>query len=120
MLHDVKSLFGRLLRNRLRVRAALPAPPNFEEAALFAHLREPLEAAEAWHAGRREIAWEILIDHFRRRIPPLGFTAPECVPGLLADVERRFPAWRGRLLAKVREDRHQGLDRKSTRLNSSH
>ncbi|MGF1630392.1 MAG: heparinase II/III family protein [Kiloniellaceae bacterium] len=109
MLHDVKRLLGRLLRDRLGARQSLPAPPTFEEGALFDHLREPNDAVAAWRNGNPEAAWEVLIGHFRQRAPALGFFAPEQVTSLLFDAERRFPAWRKRLLAKVGEDRYQGL-----------
>jgi hypothetical protein len=58
----------------------------------------------------------MLIAHFGSREPPLSFTAPERIASLLVDAERRFPAWRSRLLAKVQEERRQGLsvyDRRS-------
>jgi len=47
MLHDVKKLIGRLFGDRSGQRSAAPPPPTFDEAALFAHLREPAAAAGA-------------------------------------------------------------------------
>jgi len=109
MLHDVKRLLSRLLGKRPGAHRPLPPPPRFEEDAPFLHLREPADAATAWRAGRREAAWRVLTDHFIARQPVLGFIAPDAVPALIADAAARFPAWRGRLLDKVREDRTLGL-----------
>jgi hypothetical protein len=122
MLHDVKRLIGRLFGDRSGQRRAAPPPPTFDEAAVFARLREPAAASEAWHAGRREAAWATLIEHFERRMQPLGFVAPEAVPALFDKAQRRFPAWRARLLEKVREDREEGLavyDRRAAPLSQS-
>lgn len=122
MLHDVKSLLGRLLRGRATARRPMPPPPDFDEAALFGNLKGPPDAVTAWREGRRDTAWETLVDHFSRRRPPLGFIAPDRISALLGDAERRFPAWRERLLAKVRTERDEGLavyDRKAGPLTGS-
>jgi hypothetical protein len=122
MLHDVKRLIGRLFGDRSGRRRAAPPPPAFDESVIFAHLREPAAAAEAWHAGRREAAWVRLTEHFERRVPPLGFVTPEAVPALFDEAQRRFPVWRARLLEKVREDREEGLavyDRRAAPLSQS-
>ncbi len=109
MLHDVKSLLARLLPKRTDAQQSSPAPPTFDESELFEHLSAPRTVVEAWREGRRDAAWEALTAHFHRRVPALGFVAADRIPTLLADAERRFPAWRARLLTKVNEDRHQGL-----------
>ncbi len=121
MLHDVKSLLARLLPKRMAAQRPSPPPPSFDDDELFDHLTEPRAAVEAWREGRREAAWEALIAHFQRRVPPLGFVSSHRIPALLAEAEQRFPAWRERLLSKVSEDRHQGLsvyDRRAGPLNA--
>lgn len=122
MLHDVKRLLARLLPKRTEKRHPSPLPPSFDENDLFDHLKEPRAAVEAWRGGRQDVAWGALIDHFRRRVPPLGFVTSDRIPTLLADAEQRFPAWRERLLAKVEEDRHLGLsvyDRRAAPLSAA-
>lgn len=108
-LRRVRRLFGRFLRRDNDQRSALPPPPRFAEEELFAHLRVPEGALQAWREGRREAAWDALIEHFCRREPALGFIAPARVPGLTAKAADRFPSWRGRLLAKVEEESSLGL-----------
>ncbi|WP_299614813.1 heparinase II/III family protein [Pelagibius sp.] len=108
-LRRVRRLFGKFLRRDNDRRSALPTPPRFEEEELFAHLRSPEDALQAWREGRREAAWDALIEHFCRREPALGFVAPARVPGLIAKAADRFPGWRGRLLDKVEEDSSLGL-----------
>ena len=109
MLQKVKSLLGKLLRERSASQRAVPTLPDFKEERLFEQLKAPQEAVAAWRAGRREAAWEQLLDHFSHRAMPLGFIGPERVPVLLAEAARRFPPWRGRLLAKVEAERNRGL-----------
>ena len=48
MLHDAKRLLSRFLRKAARTRTSPPAPPTFREEQLFAHLRAPVAAVEAW------------------------------------------------------------------------
>lgn len=109
MLHEVRNALGRLLRHRRGAQQDAPAQPMFDEAEFFAHLREPSGAVAAWRDGRQAAAWGTLVEHFTRRAPALGFVAPERVPALLAESQRRFPGWRERLLSKVYLDRHEGL-----------
>lgn len=109
MFQEVKSLLGKLLRERLGERRTGPAPPDFDEAKLFGRLSVPAAALEAWRGGRQKAAWDALIDHFAQRRLPLGFFQPERVPALLAESAKRFPTWRERLLTKVAAERSQGL-----------
>ena len=109
MLNDVKNLLGKLVRGGVLPRGRVAGHRWFDEDELFGRLIEPADAVQAWRAGETDAAWNALVSHFARRSPPLGFVAPDRVPGLIAESQRRFPDWRERLLAKVREEQHQGL-----------
>jgi Heparinase II/III-like protein/Heparinase II/III N-terminus len=109
VLGHARRRLGRFLRSRMQARQDSPAQPTFGEDQFFAHLKELQAATEAWSGDPGEAAWEAAITHFRERVPPLGFLSSERVPALLADVGRRFPTWRERLLAKVHRDRREGL-----------
>jgi hypothetical protein len=108
--HIVNRIFDRLALTERTKRWGNLKPPCFNEEDFFDHVLAPVEAGIAWREGRRDAAWDVLIQHFRARKLPRGFVDIDNIPGLIARSRKHFPAWHGRLLDKVYEERDLGLE----------